>query len=96
MTITQESDTPVGWRFAVEITSRRAGTTTHELTMSFHDYELLCRGTRPPSKVAVELVERLVSGEIENAPKPLPVRFDAATATRWMAGHRGHPTNLDG
>ncbi|MEO1534470.1 MAG: hypothetical protein AAFS11_02785 [Planctomycetota bacterium] len=85
VTITQESDTPFGWRFAVEISSRRAGTTTHELTMSFQDYELLCLGTRPPSQVAADLVERLVSGEIENAPKPLPERFDAATARRWTA-----------
>ncbi|MEM9663072.1 MAG: hypothetical protein AAF937_12275 [Planctomycetota bacterium] len=85
VTITQETDTPVGWQFAVEITSRRAGTTTHELAMSFQDYELLCRGTRPPSHVAAELVERLISGEIENAPKPLPERFDAATARRWTA-----------
>ena len=83
MTITQDSDTPVGWRFDVEITSRRGGTTTHELTMSFQDYEHLCRGTRPPSEVAADLVERLVSGEIENAPNPLPARFDAATANRW-------------
>lgn len=94
--ITREHDTPTGWRFEVRITSRRGGSTTHKLTMSFQDYEVLCRGTRPPSDVAAELVERLVSGEIENAPKPLPVRFDAATATRWMAGHRGHPTNPDG
>lgn len=83
--ITQEGDTPTGWTFAVRVSSRRGGTTEHTLTMSFQDYELLCRGARPPSQVAAELIERLVSGEIENAPRPLPDRFDAATARRWMA-----------
>ncbi len=85
VTITQESDTTVGWRFAVEVRSRRAGTTTHELTMSFQDYELLCRGARPPSEVARTAVERLISGRIESAPKPLPGSFDLATALRWTA-----------
>ncbi len=83
VTIQQEAETPTGWRFSVEVTSRRGGTTAHELTMSFQDYELLCRGARPPSDVATELIERLLSGEIENAPRPLPDRFDAATARRW-------------
>lgn len=88
--IIRETDTPVGWRFDVGIGSRRGGTTTHELTMSFQDYELLCRGTRPPSEVAGELIERFLSGEIENVPRPLPASFDLSTAMRWAAS----PTDL--
>lgn len=80
-----ESDTNAGWRFSVEIRSRRGGASTHDVTMSFQDYEMLCRGTRPPSDVIGAVVATLLSGRIEAAPKPLPASFDLATAFRWAA-----------
>ena len=80
-----EIETPTGWRFSVEVASRRGGTTAHEITMSFQDYELACQGTRPPSRVVEDVVGRLLSGAIEAVPRPLPASFDVSTALRWSS-----------
>ena len=81
--VQHEIETPTGWRFSVEVASRRGGTTAHDITMSFQEYEVLCHGARPPSDVIRAAVEALLSGRIEAAPKPLPASFDVSTAARW-------------
>lgn len=79
--IQSETDIPQGWRYAVEITHDDGAHATHKLRLAWVDHNHWT-GERsiPPSRVAQALVESLVA-----AGHPLPDRFDASTARRWVA-----------
>lgn len=83
--VIEQHETAQGWRHRVRIGPTRpdAGATEHTVLLSFQDYELWSGGAVSPSTITKRLVELLLSGRIELAPRPLPERFDAALARRW-------------
>lgn len=90
--IIEEHETAHGWRHTVRIdpagpesegTSNAHESTDHTVTLSFQDYELWSGGSEPPATITKRLVQLLLSGRIELAPRPLPESFDAARARRW-------------
>jgi len=82
--IRSETDIPQGWRYVVEIDHDDQTRTTHRLRLAWVDHNHWT-GDRsiPPCRVAQALVEVLLAAEL---PEPLPDRFDAATARRWLEG----------
>ena len=55
--------------------------TRHEVSLSWVDYEHWSHGRVAPERVARAVVESLIDAQW----LPLPPRFDAATARRWLA-----------
>src|SRR5688500_9344010 len=55
--------------------------TRHEVSLSWVDYEHWSHGRIAPERVARAVVETLIDAQW----LPLPARFDAATARRWVA-----------
>lgn len=86
-----EEQTPRGWSYGITI-SRPGGTDSeHAVTLSWADHEYWCGGTLPPSKVVESVMTYLLAREAE---RPIPARFDAATARRWFPDldrEIGHP-----
>lgn len=80
--IQSESEVPQGWRYVVEVTHDDGSRTVHRLRLAWVDHNHWA-GERPvpPSRVAQALVESLI-----DAGRPLPDRFDASTARRWLDG----------
>ncbi len=79
-----ETATDRGWLYEVTLTGR-AGTTTHAISLSWHDHDYWCGGALAPSR----LLERLLSLLTRqlgkgDTPGSLPARFDCATARRWL------------
>lgn len=79
-----ETATSGGWLYEVTLTTP-GGSTTHAVSLSWHDHDYWCGGALAPSR----LLERLLSllsrhmGK-GNTPASLPPRFDCATARRWL------------
>lgn len=80
VSIRTETDIPQGWRYAVEVLHDDGSRTDHRLRLAWVDHNHWA-GERsiPPSRVAEALVESLL-----DAGHPVPDRFDAATARRWL------------
>jgi hypothetical protein len=76
-----EEEISRGWEYSVGISRPGGIDSEHTVTLSWADHEYWCGGTRPPSKVVEAVVRFLVDREAE---RPLPARFDAATARRWF------------
>ena len=78
--IQTETDVPQGWRYVVEIAHDDGSRTAHRLRLAWVDHNHWA-GERPipPSRVAHALIEALVA-----VGRPLPARFDASTARRWL------------
>lgn len=70
-----------GWVYAVAVSRPDGNETEHTVSLAWVDHEFWCGGTLPPSKVIEAVVRYLVEREHE---RPLPARFDAATARRWF------------
>lgn len=81
--IESEREAPGGWSFIVHIDSPDAEPTSHELTLSWPDYEFWSHGLIPPSRIA----EAVVRGTLQLAPdfRP-PARLDASTCRRRAGG----------
>jgi hypothetical protein len=74
----QESDH--GWSYEIAVDRPGGARTEHTVTLAWVDSEHWAGGRFPPSRVVEALVGLLVERE---AQRPLPDRFDAATARRW-------------
>jgi len=57
------------------------GATRHEVSLSWVDYEHWSRGRVAPEHVVRAVIEALIDAQW----LPLPPRFDASTARRWVA-----------
>jgi hypothetical protein len=75
-----EEEAAQGWRYRVRLTRPDGRETEHEVGLSWADHEYWSGGTAPPSRVVEAVVRYLVGRERE---RPIPARFDAATARRW-------------
>lgn len=83
--VEQESQTRTGWTHSVTLTLADGSVQQLTVTLCFQDYEYWSGGTRPPERVTEALIECLLDpDEDANVPEPLPDRFDASTARRWM------------
>jgi hypothetical protein len=74
-----EQETDQGWTYQVRI-ERDGRATTHTITLAWVDCEHWAGGRYPPSRVIEALVGLLVERESQ---RPIPDKFDAATARRW-------------
>lgn len=83
MQVETERETPGGWSFSIRIRMPGVAPTTHELSLSWPDYEFWSHGLISPSRIA----EAVVRATIELAPEfRLPERFDASTCRRRAGG----------
>jgi len=83
--VTEETDTTTGWIHSVSITHADSKVQTLTITLCFQDYEYWSGGSQPPERVTEALIECLLEPEEgSNVPSPLPEKFDASTARRWM------------
>lgn len=83
--VTEESDSRTGWTHSVSITHDDGRVQELTVTLCYQDYEYWSGGSRPPERVTESLIESLLEpGEGTNVPSPLPDKFDASTARRWM------------
>ncbi len=76
--ITDETDVPRGWSFTATIAGP-GHRSTHDVRLSWVDYDHWSRGSAPPVRV-VELCLRFLVERI--AEGTLPPRFDVATMVR--------------
>ncbi|GIW74153.1 MAG: hypothetical protein KatS3mg103_0675 [Phycisphaerales bacterium] len=79
-----ETATAGGWSYQVVLVIGQRSS-THTVTLSWHDHDYWCGGALPPSR----LLERLLAIVAANlgqgrTPATLPARFDCATARRWL------------
>jgi hypothetical protein len=94
VTVEREESMARGWAFDVTIRASpparapAAGSdhpapaeSRHRVSLSWADYEHWSHGAAPPEQVARVVVEALLEAGV---PDPLPDRFDAATARRWV------------
>lgn len=77
--IITEEESGRGWDYRVRV-ERPGGSSEHTVHLSWADHEHWSGGTVPPSRVVEAVVRYLVAREDR---RPLPARFDAATARRW-------------
>lgn len=85
--VEHENETSTGWTHAVTLTLADGSVQELTVTLSFQDYEYWSGGVRPPERVTESLIECLLEpDEDAHIPDPLPARFDASTARRWMPG----------
>jgi hypothetical protein len=83
--VTEESDSRTGWTHSVSITNDEGRVQTLTVTLCYQDYEYWSGGSRPPERVTEALIESLLAPEEgSKVPRPLPEKFDASTARRWM------------
>ena len=83
--VTEESDSATGWTHSVSITHDDGKIQALTVTLCFQDYEYWSGGSRPPERVTESLIESLLHPEEgSNVPSPLPEKFDASAARRWM------------
>lgn len=76
-----EVETQSGWSFDIEILWTAAGSTRHQVTLSWVDHDHLSGGRVPPSKVAEAIANTVAAVK---GPLDTPVEFDASTARRWI------------
>lgn len=76
--IISEREIEQGWRFEVAV-YRDGRRTTHQLDLSWPDYDYWCAGAAAPESVAAAVVRFLIEQRPEVA---LPERFDASTVRR--------------
>lgn len=82
--IRSETDVPQGWRYVVDVDHEDGTRTTHRLRLAWVDHNHWA-GDRviPPNLVAKALITSLLGAGLDG---PLPERFDAAAARRWVEG----------
>jgi hypothetical protein len=68
-----------GWMYRVRIDDHQ-GASEHSVRLDWAEHELWCGGRCPPSRVVEKLITLLLEQPLE---RPIPARFDAATARRW-------------
>ena len=79
-----ETATPGGWTYAVTLVGHK-GSSSHTVTLSWHDHDYWCGGAIAPSRMLERLLALVAAHLGEgDTPKTLPERFDAATARRWL------------
>lgn len=78
VTVGEETESPRGWSYAVSVSLKGEGESTHEVTLSHHDYEHWCGGIEPPSRV----VSRALRLAIQVMGDTLPPRFDLTQLRR--------------
>ncbi len=76
-----ETEVARGWTYRVAVTRAEGTPTEHAVNLSWADHEHWCAGAAAPSRVVAAVVRFLLEHEAE---RPLPPRFDAATARRWF------------
>ncbi len=74
-----EEDRPGGWSYLV-LVHRSQGMCEHTVTLSWRDHDYWCGGASAPSRVMQALIEYVLRHDTP----PLPARFDAARARRWL------------
>ncbi|HYE60515.1 MAG TPA: hypothetical protein VD997_00840 [Phycisphaerales bacterium] len=75
-----EEERPGGWSYLV-IIHRTEGAQEHTVTLSWRDHDYWCGGASAPSRVVQAVIEYVLRND---APAPLPLKFDAAKARRWL------------
>jgi hypothetical protein len=79
-----ETATSRGWRYEVTLTTR-GSSTSHDITLSWHDHDYWCGGSLAPSRLLERLLGLLTRHMGKGSvPATLPARFDCATARRWL------------
>lgn len=79
--IEREREVESGWEFDVRVSAGQgADPTRFALTLSWADYDHWSSGTEPPSEIARQVVEFVLT---HRPADELPRRFDAATVRRW-------------
>lgn len=79
-----ETATSRGWLYEVTLTTRGAST-SHDITLSWHDHDYWCGGAMAPSRLVERLLAVLTAHLGKGSmPESLPARFDCATARRWL------------
>jgi hypothetical protein len=76
-----EEESGRGWAYRVSVDRGFGEPREHAVTLSWADHEHWCGGRLPPSTVVRAVVRYLAEREDE---RPMPARFDAATARRWF------------
>lgn len=74
-----EHERPGGWSYQVFV-HRAEGPCEHTVTLSWRDHDYWCGGASAPSRVIQALIEYVLRHDTP----PLPPRFDAARARRWL------------
>jgi len=79
-----ETATSRGWLYEVTVTAQGTST-SHDITLSWHDHDYWCGGALAPS-LLVERLLALLTKHLGKGSMPtfLPARFDCATARRWL------------
>lgn len=79
-----ETATARGWLYEVVLTTP-SGSSTHAVSLSWHDHDYWCGGALAPSRLLERLLG-LLTGHLGKgaAPESLPERFDCSTARRWL------------
>jgi hypothetical protein len=81
--IQTEQDIPQGWTYHVVVRYDGRPPTEHEVRLAWVDHDHWSGGRCPPSKVIEALFTVLIEHEDD---RPIPLRFDASTARRWLPG----------
>ena len=79
--IESERDERRGWGYSVTVSRDGGVRSEHSVTLAWVDHDYWCGGRCPPSRVVEALFQVLVAHEQD---QPIPPRFDASTARRWM------------
>jgi len=85
VTIKSEADIPRGWRYRVEIIHPDKSRTEHRVRMAWVDHNHWAADRAIPPSTIVRAVLACVLAHREGD-SPLPDRFDAALARRWVPG----------
>lgn len=78
VTLGPETESPRGWVYQVHVSGHCRPETTHQVSLSHHDYEHWCGGVEPPSRVVARAVQ-LAATALADA---LPPRFDLSQMRR--------------
>ncbi len=79
-----ETETAGGWSYEVAITTAD-GTSTHAISLCWHDHDYWCGGALAPSRMLERLLDLVLQHLGQGStPDHLPPRFACATARRWL------------
>lgn len=82
-----EAETATGWAYEVQICPSPDAVSSHTVTLSWADHDLISKGLRPPSAtVRAALLALLDNAADAFTPDDLPRRFDLATLRRQING----------
>lgn len=80
-----EQETASGWAYEVQICPGPDAVSSHTVTLSWADHDLISKGLRPPS-ATVRAALLVLLDNPAFTPDTLPRRFDLATLRRQISG----------